>query len=278
MVNQKKIETMKEMDDYFKNYSVIGILNIYKLPSRQLYQMKQKLKGKAKIKIAKKTLLERALKNSGKKGLEKLFEQMGTQPGLLFTNSNPFELARVIDASKSKTTAKPGDIATADIMVPAGPTSLPAGPAISEMTKAGIPAGVEGGKIVVKADKVIVKKGEVVKKEVADALAKLNIEPMEIGLDLTAVWDNGVVYTKDILFVPLEKYVEDVKTAYRNAFNLAYNAKYYTKDNGALFIAEAYKNALNLAVNSGIITKESLGHILAKAQAQAVALKKLVKE
>ena len=83
---------------------------------------------------------------------------------------------------------------------------MAAGPAIGELQKAGIPASVEGGKIAVKKDTVVVRAGEKISKEVADALAKLGIEPMEIGLDLLAVLDGGTIYKKDILFIPKEKF------------------------------------------------------------------------
>ena len=227
--------------------------------------------------MVKKKLVEKILKEAKRDGVSNLDVYLKEQPAFLFSDSNPFELAKMLTAAKSKAAAKPGDIAPADIMVPAGPTSLPAGPAISELQKAGLPTGVEGGKVAVKKDTIIVKAGEPIKKEVADVLGKLGIEPMEIGLDLLAVWDNGTIYDKAILFVPVEKYLEDLKTGYVYGLNLSVKINYYTKDNINVFLSKGYREGYSLAVKVGYLTKETIGPILAKAQAEAHAIEKLVK-
>ncbi|HLD57816.1 MAG TPA: 50S ribosomal protein L10, partial [archaeon] len=164
-----------------------------------------------------------------------------------------------------------------DILIPAGPTSLPAGPAIGDLQKAGIPASVEGAKIAVKKDTVVVKAGQTISKEVAGALAKLGIEPMEIGLDLLAVLDNGTIYKKDILFIPREKYVDDLKSAYLNALNLSVGIDFVVKENVKFFISKAYKNALNLAVNGKIVNEESIKYLLQKANAEMQTLQSKIK-
>ncbi len=277
MVSTKKQETVKELKELIEKQQIVGIVNMYKLPGRQLFSIKEKLKGKAKVKVAKKSLILLALKDAKKNGIERLEAFMKEQPALLFSDQNPFDLAAILTASKSKAAAKPGDIAPADILIPAGPTSLPAGPAIGELQKAGIPASVEGGKIAVKKDTVVVKTGEKISKEVADALAKLAIEPMEIGLDLLAVLDSGTVYKKDILFIPREKYLEDLKGAYLNALNLSVGIEFVAKDNVKIFLSKAYKNALNLAVNGKVMTPESIKYLLQKANAEMQTLGSKVK-
>ncbi len=277
MVSEKKIQEAKEIGGFIEKYPVVGILNMHKLPSRQLHAIKEKMKGKAKIRMAKKKLMERVLKEAKKEGVGKLEVYLKEQPAFLFSSSNPFELARTLTASKSKASAKAGDIAPADIMIPAGPTSIPAGPAIGELQKAGLPTGVEGGKIAVKKDTIIVKAGEPIRKEVADVLAKLGIEPMEIGLDLLAVWDNGTIYEKAILFVPAEKYLDELKAGFVYGLNLSVKINYYTSDNIKVFLSKAYQEGYSLAIKAGYLTKDTIGPILAKAQAEAEAVGKLVK-
>lgn len=274
MVSQKKVETVKEVSGLVEKYPVVGILNMHKLPARQLHGIKEKMKGKAKIRMLKKKLLERVLKETKRGGISNLEAYLREQPAFLFSDANPFELARMLSASKSKASAKPGDIAPSDIMVPAGPTSLAAGPAISELQKAGIPAGVEAGKVAVKKDTIVVKAGQEIKKEVADALAKLGIEPMEIGLDLLAVWDNGTIYEKSILFVPQEKYLDDLKAGFVYGLNLSVKLNYYTKDNIKVVLSKAHMEGFALAVKAGYLTKETAGLQLAKAQAEAAAIQK----
>jgi len=278
MVSEKKKEGVKELEAEMKKYPVIGLLDMFKLPSRQLQEMRDKLKGKAKIKMVRKSMMKRAMENVEKKGVKELEMKIQNQPALLFSNADPFELARVIKSSKSFGAAKEGDVAPKDIVVKAGKTSLRAGPVIGELQRIKIQAGVEGENIVIKKDAVVAKSGEIIEKNVADVLMKLGVEPIEISLNLLAVWDQGIVYPKDILFVPLEEYERDVRIAYHNAFGLSLSIGFLTKDTLPLLISRAWKEAMSLAGEAGLVTKETVGGLLAKAQSQMLALKEKIPE
>jgi len=278
MVSEKKKEGVKELEAEMKKYPVIGLLDMFKLPSRQLQEMRDKLKGKAKIKMVRKSMMKRAMENVEKKGVKELEMKIQNQPALLFSNADPFELARVIKSSKSFGAAKEGDVAPKDIVVKAGKTSLRAGLVIGELQRIKIQAGVEGENIVIKKDAVVAKSGEIIEKNVADVLMKLGVEPIEISLNLLAVWDQGIVYPKDILFVPLEEYERDVRIAYHNAFGLSLSIGFLTKDTLPLLISRAWKEAMSLAGEAGLVTKETVGGLLAKAQSQMLALKEKIPE
>ncbi|MEM7815608.1 MAG: 50S ribosomal protein L10 [Candidatus Aenigmatarchaeota archaeon] len=274
MVSEKKKRVARELTELVRSNKVVGIVDMHKLPAKQLFEIRKKLKGKARIVVAKKRVIQIALKSSGLEGIEKLSEAVRGEPALLFSNENPFKLSVMINESKSTAFAKPGEIAPHDIEVKAGPTSLPPGPAIGELQRIKIPAGVEGDKIVIRKDTVVAKAGEVIQKPVADVLAKLGIEPMEIGLNLVAVWENGIIYSKEILSIPPSKYLDDVKQAFSFAFNLAFNINYYTSHNIQLFLSKAYKEALALAENSGIVLPETIPSLFARAKAQHDFLEK----
>lgn len=273
MVSEKKKQTVKEVEKEIDSHTVVGIVNFFKLPARQLDQIKLKLKDKAKIKMVKKNLIKLVLEKSKKPGIKELENFISGQPAFIFTNSNPFDLAKVISASKSKVAAKEGDVASSDILVTAGPTGLMAGPAIGELQRAKIPAAVEEGKIVVKQDTVVVKEGEAVTNIAADVLGKLGVEPMDIGLDLVAVLDDKTIYKKDILFIPAEKYMEDLEQAHLKAFNLSVNINYFTPENIVIFLSKASQEADSLVMSAGVITKDTIKPLLAKAHSEAEALK-----
>lgn len=275
MVSENKVKLVKELRAEAEKYPVVGILDMHKLPAKQLHEIREKLRDQARIFMIKKRLLKLAFKDLKVAELEKYMEG---QPALLFSESDPFKLARVIAASKSKTAAKAGDVAPSDIMIRAGPTSLPPGPVIGELQKAGVPASVEGDRIAVKKDTVLVKEGEEINSDVAGVLAKLGIEPMDISLNLLAVWEKGMIYTKEILFIPPEKYENDLKEAFLNAFNLTLNIGYVTPQNIGTLLSKAHNEVLSLAMAADIVTKETLPTLLAKAGAQAEALKGMMKE
>jgi large subunit ribosomal protein L10 len=272
MVSEKKKKTAKEVGELLRSHKVIGILDMHKLPAKQLYELRKKLKAHAKIRMVKKRVIKIALKDSKLSSIGSLSEKIQGEPALLFSNENPFRLAAMINESKSTASAKAGDIAPHDIEVKAGPTSIPVGPAIGELQRLKIPAGVEGDKIFIKKDTVLTKAGSVIEKPLADVLAKLGIEPMEIGLNLVAAWEDGIIYAKDLLSVPPSKHLEDLKLAHIMAFNLAFNINYFTKDNIPLFLSKAHREALSLADAAGIVTKETAPGLLAKAKAQGEAL------
>ncbi|MCK4714843.1 MAG: 50S ribosomal protein L10, partial [Candidatus Aenigmarchaeota archaeon] len=273
MVSQKNIQTVKEVSAQLKKYPVIGIIDMFKLPASQLHQIRSKLRGKAVIRMVKKRLIVLALKESGIKGSDMLSESLQGEPALILTEMNPFKLAMMIDRNKSEAPAKEGDIAPRDIMVTAGPTSLPPGPVIGELQKAKIPASIEGDKIHVKQDTVIAKEGDEINSLLAGVMAKLGITPMEIGLNLLTAWEDGLLYDRDILFIPQQKYVDDLVSCHQSAFNLAYNSGYPTKETVPLLLSRAHQEAYSLAMAADILTSETVKPLLAKAHAQAASLK-----
>ncbi|MBI4019710.1 MAG: 50S ribosomal protein L10 [Candidatus Aenigmarchaeota archaeon] len=275
MASQRKLNTVKEVREMVSQYPVIGVLNMHKLPGKQLHDMRNKLRGEVMIRVVKKRLITRIFE--GGNGMASLGKYITGEPALLMTRMNPFRLARLLSESKSTAAAKPGDIAPREIIVRAGPTPFPPGPIIGEFQRAKIPAKVDGDKISIKEDTVVAKEGQVIEKPLADMLAKLGIEPIEIGLNLVAVYDNGTIYTRDVLFIPQEKYLSDLRQGANSAFNLTLNMGYYTRENIRLFLGRAYREAMAVAMESGMITKETIGPLLAKGHNAAQYLKGKVK-
>ncbi len=275
MVSEKKVREVKLVKEQLKDYPVVGILNMFKLPARQLYHIRNKLRGEAVIRVVKKRLIAMVLKDS-KPGLEKLGDYIQGEPALILSRTNPFKLARIIAESKSPSSAKPGDIAAGDIEIKAGPTPLPPGPVIGELQKIKIPCVVEGDKISVSKDTIVAREKDVITKDIAGVLSKLRIEPMEVDLNLLAAWEEGVIYGKEILFIPQEEYIGRLKSAAAGAFNLSININYITPDNIAFLLSKAHSEARALAQNAGVVTPDTVGLLMAKARAEARALEEKI--
>lgn len=210
---------------------------------------------------------------SKKKGIEKLEAHLGGMPALIFTKENPFRLSKTLQKSKSPAPAKPGQTAPRDIIVNKGATSFAPGPIIGELTMAGIKAGVEAGKVAIKEDTVVVKAGEKIKPKVAEILTRLGIQPMEVGLDLVAVYENGLIYTRDVLSIDEAEYKNRLANASRRAFNLANYIAYPTKETIALLIGRAYNDSKALGIAQNIFDKEIIDILLGKAEQQMLSLK-----
>jgi large subunit ribosomal protein L10 len=65
---------------------------------------------------------------------------------------------QAFEKNKTKMTAKAGDVAPNDIIVPAGNTGLPPGPAISELHDVGIRTKIDVGSVWIVNDATVVKK------------------------------------------------------------------------------------------------------------------------
>ncbi|MBD3209237.1 50S ribosomal protein L10 [Candidatus Woesearchaeota archaeon] len=257
-----------------EEYPIVGTVDVENLPARQLNMMREQLRQTVLIRMTKRRLLTIVLENAKKPGVKKLIPYLKGMPALIFTNESPFKLFKKLRQNKSKAPIKAGQTAPADILVPAGPTNFAPGPIIGELGSFRIKTAVENGKVAIKEDAVVAKEGDEVDAKLASILARLGIEPMEIGLNLVAVCENGQMLTKDVLDIDEEAYTQDFATAAAWALNLACNAGFPTEETVRLLLRAAHSEALALATAQDIVTDKTKEIILAKAENQAAALNK----
>ncbi len=238
---EKKKKLVEELAQLIQKYPVVGIADLTNLPSSQFQKIRAMLKDNVLIKVTKKSLIARALEiaKSSKSGIEKLEQFLHGIPAMVFSNLDSFKLSKTLDKNKTPAPAKPGQIANEDIIVNAGETPFTPGPIIGELGQLGIKTSVEGGKIVIKEDKLLVKAGETINDKAAALLAKLGIQPMKIGINLVATFEDGTIYKQDVLKIDEARYFEMIKQAYANALNLSINIAYPTKENIKLLILKA---------------------------------------
>jgi large subunit ribosomal protein L10 len=272
MLKQQKFDDVEKIKKLMESYTVVGVLNMHKLPARQLQEIRHALS--AKIKMSKRSLILRALESSDKKDIKKLKDKIEGPSALLFTNENPFRLFRVLKENRSPAAAKAGDIPTKDIVIQKGSTGLPPGPAISTLQKIGLKASVQNGKIAVLQDKVVVKAGEAINADVAAVLGMLKIEPLEIGLDLTFVYEDGMIYDQSVLDISTESYIEEFQRCVQHGINLSVNTNYPTKQTIDIMIQKTFMEAKALCVNADILEKDFIDDVLKKAIRQSIALEK----
>ncbi len=273
-VSPRKKKIKEDLVSLLKEYPVIGIVDMEALPASTLQEMRAKLRGTAVLVMAKKRLMTLAFKEveSEKPGVSRLADYYHGMPALLLTRENPFRIARVLRQSRTPAHARPGQIAPEDIVVKAGPTSFPPGPIISELSSIGLKTGVEGGKVAIKEDKIVVKAGEPVPPKIAEVLARLDIKPVELGLSLWAVYEDGVIYERSLLEVDEEAYLARLTTAAREAYLLAVGAGILTQESARAVLTRAAQEAYLLAVHEAILSEETLPAVLLRAEAAARAI------
>ncbi|MBW3015043.1 50S ribosomal protein L10 [Candidatus Woesearchaeota archaeon] len=274
-VSDFKKKVVADFAKLISEYPIVGLLNMENLPAPQLQNMRKQLSETVVIKLTKKRLMKFAFEKAAEKkpGVEKLQEHFRGMPALLFTKENPFKLFKMLQKNKSSAPAKAGQTAPNDIVVVAGATSFAPGPVIGELGSFGIKTGVEGGKIAIKEDKVIAKAGDVISGKLASLLLRLGIEPMEIGLDLVAVYEDGTIYTKDILNINEQDYLDNIGLCHKWAFNLGFEVGYTTKDNIELFITKAFNDSKAVALESNFMADAVVEQLLGKAEREMLSLK-----
>lgn len=277
-IPQFKRQEVESVRGLVEKYPVICLAKMNKLGAQQLQSIRKKLAGKIIIRMTKNRFFRIAALESKKKNIEAFIDSIDGSTSFIFTEMNPFKLKVFLDENKVKAPAKGGDIAPKDIIVPEGNTGFPPGPMISEFKDIGIDSMVKGGQIYVKKDTVVVKKGEEISRHLALVLSRLNISPLEIGLNLYAAYDDGLVLDESNLNISVQDTLERLRVAIANSLSLSVEIAFPTKENISILLQKAYRNAKSLVISAEIITKDTIADLLAKAKANAFSVLRQVME
>ena len=268
MVQQYKKDKVKELTKLMDSYSVVNLLELSKLPASQIHSIKKDIRDISKVSVAKKRIIKLALEKSNKKGLVKLFDTPVDIPALIFSNENPFKLFGILKKNKAEAFAKVGDKAPRDIVIPAGDTNLAPGPMIGTLQKAKVAARIQGDKIVIAEDSQVASEGDVINADLSSILMQLGVKPMEIGLNVVAAYEDGVIFDKDTLDIDVGEYKSNIAFACSGALNLAVSAGIMNDKSVPVLVGKAHMNALNLAVSANVANSETISMFISKAQAQ----------
>jgi large subunit ribosomal protein L10 len=224
------------------------------------------------VRVLKNTLTKIAIEAMEETELKKLEQYLEGSNVFLFTNLNPFKLALLLEKGKVKTTAKSGDIAAFDVVIPAGNTGQPPGPIISQLNAVGLPTRIESGSVWVSKDTLVVRKGEAINERLAAVLSKLGIKAVEAGLSMRAVFDEGLIITGDQLKLDLEGTRKSLEQSRAEAFALSLSIAYPTSETITVLLQTAQQKAFALSLNAAVPTKETIADLLRKAHAEMLSL------
>ena len=274
MASEQKKQLVQQLVHDIEHYPIVGVVNLEHLPAPQLQKMRSMLKSKGvKLSMARKNLLYLALSQSKKKDLDQLTAKIKGMPALLFTTENPFALNSLIMKNKSEAPAKAGQTAPRDIIVKAGQTSFAPGPIISELAAVGIKTKVTAGKLEIIQDVTVAKEGDAISAKLAETLKRLDIKPMEVGLNLVAVWEDGLVFDSKQLHIDEKEYAQNLTQAATWAMNLAIEAAYPTSETTEMLLQKAFREAKVVGVEYAIVNKDTCDEIIARSERQALSLK-----
>ncbi|MHA2424072.1 MAG: 50S ribosomal protein L10 [Candidatus Thorarchaeota archaeon] len=277
-IPQWKIDRVEELAKTIKDSAMVGLVNVEGVGAKQLQGIRDSLRGSATMKMARNTLMLRAIDSTKMKGIDELKEFVKGPVAFIFSNQDPWVLSKFLSENKTAAPAKGGQIAPKDIIVPAMNTGVAPGPFISELAALKIPSRVKGGSIHVIDDTVAVKKGDTISNAMAQMLTRLGIEPMELQLRLVAAFSDGDVMTSDSFEIDLGGLFSQVLLGHQWAINLSINRGIPTAETIPLIIVKANMEAKSLALEIGFFTPDLLDQYLGKANAQAFALAAVIAE
>ncbi|MHA1460125.1 MAG: 50S ribosomal protein L10 [Promethearchaeota archaeon] len=258
-IPQWKLDEVNHLVDLFKSHSNVAVIEVTKLNDRQVQEMRKILRGKAIIRMSKKSLQLRAVNKyrdeSKKAKLDEFLERIPGQAAFCFTNLDVFELKKIFTQSEWMVPAKPGEITPVDIWVLAGDTGLPTGQVISELNMTlRLPTRIQNDTIWVRDDTQTHKAGDIVDVKQAAVLKKLGITPIESLIKIHYAWSDGEIISEDILYMNMDKFKQDFSKAYREALGILFEMPFFSEDMTEEYIRKAASEA-NL-LNSIIFGEE----------------------
>jgi len=265
-----KKEMFQRLAELIEKYPVVAIADLQKVRSSQIQEIRKKLRGQAEVLVAKNTILRKAAVSLGEKkpNIDGFTEGLAGSNLLLFTGMNPYALIVFLNKNKVRVPAKAGDLATSEIIIPAGNTGLQPGPVISEFGEVKVATRIEGGSIWVVKDTVVAEKGKEISAKLASLLSKLGMKPMEAGLSIVRAFDQGIVLGSDDLVFDIESYKSDLVSACRNALAVAVETEYVLPETVSLILGRAYREALHLANEAEFPTSENVETLVKRAYSE----------
>ena len=275
---KKKAEMHQLLQEMPKKYKVLALVRMEKVRASQLLPLRKKLKGEVEIFSIKDKIAKIALKKLGIPGLEKVVENLKGQCLFMFTNMSPFKLNVLLGKNKVMLSARSGDIASMDVVIPPKNTGIAPGPMLTDFKEAGVPTKIDQGTIWILRETIPVKKGEPIPEKLAGLLGKLDIKPIEAGILLNTALEDGLLYAQDDMIIDLEKFRNDLSQAHQEAISLSIEAAYITTDNIEQILAKAAQSARSVSIESGFVTDDTKEQILQKAHDQAQSLSSKAKD
>ena len=266
-----KVKDVEELIEMISKSRVVGVVGVREIPASNLQQMRGSLRGNVEIRMVRNTIARRALEASAPE-IRPLADFIEDQTALIFSNDNPFKLNGLLEKGKQPMPIKAGSRAPKDIVVEAGETSFSPGPMVGKLQAAGIPAAIKGGKVVINQKITLAKEGEVVPAKTADILKTMEIFPRNVGLELRAACEGGLIFKSKDLSINVEGQIAELCNASAKALSFAVEIGYTTPVTIGPMLQKAQTKARALVLEAAIPVPSMMEFILAKAAAHAKAV------
>ncbi|KAJ6797407.1 60S acidic ribosomal protein P0 [Iris pallida] len=248
---QKKVQYDKKLCSLLDQYSQVLIALADNVGSNQLQNIRKGLRGDSVVLMGKNTLIRRCIKlhaeNSGNANYLNLLPLLVGNVGLIFTKGDLKEVSEEVAKYKVGAPARVGLVAPIDVIVPPGNTGLdPSQTSFFQVLN--IPTKINKGTVEIITPVELIKKGDKVGSSEAALLAKLGIRPFSYGLVVTSVYDNGSVFSPEVLDLTEEDLIEKFAVGVSMVASLSLAISYPTVAAAPHMFINGYKNVLAVAL------------------------------
>ncbi|XP_076925461.1 large ribosomal subunit protein uL10-like [Bidens hawaiensis] len=247
----KKIAYDSKLCQLLDDYTQVLVAAADNVGSNQLQNIRQGLRGDSVILMGKNTMMKRSIRmhseKTGNKAYLNLIPLLVGNVGLIFTKGDLKEVREEVAKYKVGAPARVGLVAPVDVVVPPGNTGLdPSQTSFFQVLN--IPTKINKGTVEIITPVELIKKGDKVGSSEAALLAKLGIRPFSYGLVVQTVYDNGSVFSPEVLDLTEDDLVEKFALGVSMVTSLALAIHYPTVAAAPHMLINGYKNLLAVAV------------------------------
>lgn len=258
------------LDEYPKCF-IVGADNV---GSKQMQEIRIALRGQAVVLMGKNTMMRKAIRGhmNNNPDLERLLPHIKGNIGFVFTNGDLIEVRDKLLENKVAAPARAGAISPVDVIVPAQNTGL--GPEKTSFFQAlAIPTKISRGTIEIINDVKLLKPGDKVGASESTLLNMLKISPFTYGLEIEQVYDQGTVFSPEVLDITDDDIRSKFMEGVRNVASVCLQIGYPTVASVPHSIVNGFKNLLAIAAETEITFPEAeqMKAFLADPSAFAVA-------
>ncbi|XP_050385209.1 60S acidic ribosomal protein P0 [Argentina anserina] len=248
---EKKINYDAKLCKLLEDYGQVLIVAADNVGSNQLQNIRKGLRGDSTVLMGKNTMMKRTIKilsaKTGNDTYLNLVPLLVGNVGLIFTKGDLKEVSEEVAKYKVGAPARVGLVAPIDVVIPPGNTGLdPSQTSFFQVLN--IPTKINKGTVEIITPVEIIRKGEKVGNSEAALLAKLGIRPFSYGLVVTMVYDNGSVFSPEVLDLTEDDLMLKFASGVSNVTALAMAISYPTIAAAPHMFINAYKNVLAIAV------------------------------
>ena len=268
-----KKDRVSELTEIFNSDDVVAVVDVSGVPASNMIDMRNTLRERMSITMVKKSLMKIAWSKAGRPENEIAALLEGAhQPCVVHSDSmNAFEIFGEMEKTRQGRAAKAGETFPENVTIPAGPTEFGPGPIVGEFNAVGIPAKIDKGKVAIQRDTTF-SQGEEISADLGIMLAKLGINPIEIGLILTGAIEGGHFFHSSDLDLDTDGLRNNIVSATSGTFNLACNVRWFSSTTTPTLISKAASESLSVALEAGIVNDTTASAILSKARSRALSL------